>query len=447
MVCRVLPFFMNPEVRVRFAPSPTGYLHVGGARTALFNWLYARHCGGRFILRIEDTDKARNTEAAVQVILDGLAWLGLDWDEGPLKGGSCGPYFQSAREDIYLRYFERLRGGGYLYEDQGAWRFRSPRQKVTVPDLICGSIEFDLSNPATHPDMTIRRADGSWIFHFVNVVDDIEMRISHVIRGEDHLSNTPKHLELFSALGEPPPKYAHIPLILNKNGSKMSKRDEGASITSYLDNGYVPEAVRNYLTLLGWSPKDGREILDLSETVESFELEKVHRKNAQFDLEKCTWLNGQYLLKMEGPRFIERAVRFLRTSKFAYADHALLPTVLELVKEKIKIFSELAASIGFFFTDEFIIDEGALAKAFAGQHTRLQLAAVTESFAHLDAWSGPALETALKETALKENFKPNSLLLPIRVAVSGRSGGPSLFPMLETLGREKTIQRLRNQHP
>ena len=196
---------MTP-VRVRFAPSPTGYLHVGGARTALFNWLFARKHGGTFILRVEDTDQSRNTEEAVQVIYDGLQWLGLDWDEGPLAAGNYGPYFQSQRNAIYERYLEQLRAGGHIYEDGGAMRFRSPRQTVVVDDPVCGRIEFDMSNPATHPDMTIRRPDGSWIFHFVNVVDDIEMKVSHVIRGEDHLSNTPKHVELYNMLGVKPPR-------------------------------------------------------------------------------------------------------------------------------------------------------------------------------------------------------------------------------------------------
>ena len=233
---------MASDVRVRFAPSPTGYLHIGGARTALFNWLFARHTGGTFVLRIEDTDRSRNTAEATQVIYDGLRWLGLDWDEGPQVGGDFGPYFQSERNEIYERYLAKLSGDGHTFEDQGAIRFRSPREHVVVDDIICGKIEFDLTNPETHPDMTIRRPDGSWIFHFVNVVDDIEMKITHVIRGDDHLSNTPKHIELYRALGAEPPRFAHIPLILNHDGSKMSKRDLGASITTYIEDGYLPEA-------------------------------------------------------------------------------------------------------------------------------------------------------------------------------------------------------------
>ncbi len=435
---------MNPNVRVRFAPSPTGYLHVGGARTALYNWLFARHCGGTFVLRIEDTDKARNTESAVRVILEGLSWLGLDWDEGPVKGGSKGPYFQSQREETYLRHFESLLAGGHLYQDQGAWRFKSPRQKVTVEDIICGDVEFDLSNPATHPDMTIRRPDGSWIFHFVNVVDDIEMGISHVIRGEDHLSNTPKHLELITALGHQPPRYAHIPLILNGNGSKMSKRDEGASITSYIENGYVPEAVINYLALLGWSPKDGREELSRDELIGLFDLEKVHRKNAQFDIGKCLWINGQHLMHMPSENFVLKALDYLQAHGFPHHGSRSLPAILGLMREKIKTFSELPSSLEFFFDENFPTDPTAATKAFGNPQQLFHLQAVADSLNTLETWSASAIEEMLKHTAERLGIKPNSLLLPMRVAVSGRAGGPSLYPTLEILGRETCVRRIRS---
>ena len=219
---------MSSAVRVRFAPSPTGFLHIGGARTALFNWLFARHTGGTLVLRIEDTDQARNTAEATQAIYEGCAGSGSNWDEGPQAGGEFGPYFQSERNDnLRTASRDNCEAAGHLFEENGAIRFRSPREHVVVDDVVCGKIEFDLTNPETHPDMTIRRPDGSWIFHFVNVVDDIEMKISHVIRGEDHLSNTPKHIELYRALGAEPPRFAHIPLILNQDGSKMSKRDVG----------------------------------------------------------------------------------------------------------------------------------------------------------------------------------------------------------------------------
>src|SRR5205809_507584 len=307
---------MTPKIRVRFAPSPTGYLHIGGARTALFNWLFARRHEGKFILRIEDTDRMRNTEEAAAAIYEGLRWLGLDWDEGPHAGGDFGPYLQSERTDIYERYLKKLQDAGHIFEDAGALRFRSPREHVMVDDVVCSKIDFDLTTPGTHPDMTIRRPDGSWIFHFVNVIDDIEMKISHVVRGEDHLSNTPKHIQLYRALGATPPRFAHIPLILNLDGSKMSKRDQGASLITYIENGYLPEAVRNYLCLLGWSPKDDREKLDLAEVVQLFDLAKVHRKNAAFDLEKCTWLNGEYLRELSDERFREMGRQALERAEF-----------------------------------------------------------------------------------------------------------------------------------
>jgi glutamyl-tRNA synthetase len=435
---------MSSAVRVRFAPSPTGYLHVGGARTALFNWLYARHHGGRFILRIEDTDRARNTEEAVRVILDGLRWLGLDWDEGPGADGSHGPYFQSQREEVYLRHFEQLRDGGHLYEDQGAWRFRSQRAVVTVEDAVCGTIHFDLSNPETHPDMTIRRPDGSWIFHFVNVVDDIEMQISHVIRGEDHLSNTPKHLELFKALGHAPPRYAHIPLILNRDGSKMSKRDAGASITSYIEGGYAPEAVRNYLSLLGWSPKENREVLELEETVHLFDLGGITRKNAHFDLDKCLWLNGQHIARMTPARLLELCTPFLEKAGVPCAQTELLERVLGLVREKLKLLSEAPDWISYFFTEDYPFAAEAVAKVFCNPTTPDRLHALARAFENLSPWSAETIEHALKDTAAALGAKYTELLLPTRVAVSGRASGPNLFPMLEILGGARSAARIRN---
>jgi len=435
---------MNSEIRVRFAPSPTGYLHVGGARTALFNWLFARHHGGTFVLRIEDTDKARNTQEAVQVILDGLRWLGLDWDEGPEKDGGHGPYFQSQREHLYEKYFQQLLASGHLYEDGGAWRFRSLREVVVVDDIVCGRIEFDLSNRETHPDMTIRRPDGSWIFHFVNVVDDIEMRISHVIRGEDHLSNTPKHLELFKALGCQPPQYAHIPLILNKDGSKMSKRDAGASITGYIEAGYAPEAVRNYLSLLGWSPKDDRELLEIEETIRLFDLSKVNRKNAHFDLDKCLWLNSQHLAKTPLDRYRQMCLPFVQKAGISFSAPEALDPVLALVREKVKVLSEIPAWITYFYTEDYPFDPEAVRKAFTNPVAAERLAILAAAFEGLSDWNAINIEAILKQTATELSAKPNELLLPTRVSVSGRASGPNLFPMLEVLGRERSVTRIRH---
>jgi glutamyl-tRNA synthetase len=431
------------SVRVRFAPSPTGSLHIGGARTALFNWLYARHSGGSFVLRIEDTDKARNTAEATQAIYDGLRWLGLDWDEGPDAGGDHGPYFQSQREAIYQGYLDRLQASGHLYEQEGATRFRFAREKITVADLICGDVEIDMTDPDTNPDMTIRRPDGSWIFHFVNVVDDIEMRISHVIRGEDHLSNTPKHIQLYRALGVTPPRFAHIPLILNMDGSKMSKRDRGASLGGYVDLGYSPEAVRNYLCLLGWSPKDNREKLDIHEVVRIFDLKNVNRKNAAFDLDKCTWLSGEYLREIDGETFQQRAREALDRAgiDLGLFSPEYIRAAIETCRGKLKIFSEMPAYAGFYFKSEVEYDPEAAGKQFTAEN-RPRIEAVRAAFAGLGEFSAAAVEGALKATAAGFGVKVGVLVHPTRLALTGAAAGPSLYHLIEVLGKAEALRRI-----
>jgi glutamyl-tRNA synthetase len=428
------------SVRARFAPSPTGYLHVGGARTALFNWLFARKRGGKFILRIEDTDEKRNTPEAMQAIYEGLRWLDLDWDEGPDKGGDFGPYFQSQRNDVYERHLARLEAGGHVYVDEGAIRFRSPRKTVIVEDLVCGRIEFDMSNPGTHPDMTIRRPDGSWIFHFVSVVDDLEMKITHVIRGEDHLSNTPKHVELYRALGAEPPAFAHIPLILNQEGRKLSKRDGGSSVAYFVENGYTPEAVRNYLCLLGWSPKDNREKLPLEEILQLFELESINRRNAIFDLDKCFWLNGQYILQMSLERFCELSLPFVERAGIRYGSREELLRALAIVKHKVKHLSDVPAWIGFLFTEDYPFEE-ASRETLRKPGALDRLRALGEALKGLRDWSHASIEARLKETAAALGVKAGELVHPARVAVSGKSVGPGLYEMLEVLGRERVLAR------
>lgn len=429
-------------VRTRFAPSPTGFLHVGGARTALFNWLFARKHGGTFLLRIEDTDEKRNTPEANQVIFDGLNWLGLDWDEGPDKGGDYGPYRQSERNAIYEKHLAVLEAGGHVYKDEGSIRFRSPRKTVLVEDMICGRIEFDMSNPATHPDMTIRRPDGSWIFHFVNVVDDIEMKLTHVIRGEDHLSNTPKHIELYNALGATPPKFAHIPLILNHEGKKLSKRDGGSSITYFLDHGYAPEAVINYLCLLGWSPGENRERLDVAEIRELFDLEHINRRNAIFDLDKCFWLNGQHILAMSLERFVQLAKPFVEKAGIPYGTEAALLPALAIVKPKVKHLSDVPDWIGFLFTEDFAMDAEAVEKSLKKPGAAARLTALSQAFVGVTDWTHATLETTLKATATALGIKTGELVHPARVALSGRSVGPGLYEMIEVLGKDRTLARL-----
>ncbi|MDQ6626227.1 MAG: glutamate--tRNA ligase, partial [Verrucomicrobiota bacterium] len=362
---------------------------------------------------------------------------------GPQVGGDFGPYFQSQRNDIYARYLRQLQDSGHVYDDGGAIRFRSPREHVVVDDIVCGRIDFDLTNPETHPDMTIRRPDGSWIFHFVNVVDDIETKISHVIRGEDHLSNTPKHIELYQAFGAPPPRFAHIPLILNKDGSKMSKRDVGASLNTYIDEGFLPEAVRNYILLLGWSPKDNRERMSLEEMIARFELENINRKAASFDLEKCTWLNGEYAREITGERLYEMGKAALTrggidTSAFP---PSYVRAALDTCVGKVRIFSELSTYAGFYFREDFPFDPEAAAKQFTPEN-KPRLRALREAFGALDTFDAATLETTLKATAAQLGLKAGPLVHPTRLAVTGSPSGPSLYHLLEVLGKEKVLARI-----
>jgi glutamyl-tRNA synthetase len=437
--------------RVRFAPSPTGFLHVGGARTALFNWLYARHTGGTFILRIEDTDAARNSQEAVDVILNGLRWLGLDWDEGPLTGdatgpgkGDRGPYFQSQRKENYQRRVEALLSHGLAYEQEGAVKFKMTREPVTIHDLVVGDVVRKLTDREEQdPDFVIQRSDGQPVFHLVNVIDDLEMDITHVIRGEDHLSNTPRHIALFRAFGVNPPHYAHLPLILNADGSKMSKRDQGASLTTYLDEGFLAEAVVNYLCLLGWSPKDNREKLSRDEVIERFDLPQILRHNARFDSEKLLWLQGEYARELGDDRFYELAVHAF--AKAGIDTNAFpLPFVkaaLDTCKGKFKMFSELLAYAGFYFTDKVEYDAEAAKKDFVPEN-RPRLEKLRDAFAAAPKFDAATLEAALKETARALGVKAGVLVHPCRLAVTGKPAGPSLYHLLEVLGKEKVMARI-----
>jgi glutamyl-tRNA synthetase len=435
----------TPPVRVRFAPSPTGSLHVGGARTALFNWLYARAHGGTFVLRVEDTDAARNTAAAQAAITDGLSWLGIDWDEGPEKGGPHAPYYQSQRGAIYDAYFQKLVDAGHTYtEENGAVRFRSPRRTIVLPDKICGDIKIDRSK---EPDMTIRRPDGSYIFHFVNVVDDIEMEISHVIRGEDHIYNTGKHIELFEAFGANPPVYAHIPLILKDDGSKMSKRDHGGSVTYYQEMGMLPAAVVNYLCLLGWSPKDDREILTIDEILPLFRWENIGHSNAKFDLEKCRWFNAQYLAQLDAAGFHHLAIAWLlrQTPSLPGTDDPRLSGALPLIQPKIKALGELAEHLPMLFDGTAPIVEDARAKLAAQPDLPHRLQTLRTHLETVADWTGPHLQTAIAAAATALAIKPGALMFPLRVLLTGQSHGVDLLPALEWLGRKESLARIQTR--
>ncbi|KAB2646600.1 MAG: glutamate--tRNA ligase [Verrucomicrobia bacterium] len=439
--------------RVRFAPSPTGYLHIGGARTALFNWLYARHTGGTFVLRIEDTDAARNSQEAVDVILQGLRWLGLDWDEGPLTSdatgaskGDRGPYFQSQRKANYTARVEALLSRGLAYEHQGAIKFKMTREPILIPDLVVGDVVRPLTDREEQdPDWVLVRSDGQPVFHFVNVVDDLEMGITHVIRGEDHLSNTAKHIALFRAFGVEPPKYAHIPLILNGDGSKMSKRDKGASLTTYGDDGFLPEAVNNYLCLLGWSPKDNTEKLSLAEVIERFDLPQILRHNAKFDFEKLTWLQGEYCRELAPDRFYELGVHAFAkagvdTNRF---DTAYVKAALDTCRGKIKTFSELPAYAGFYFTEDIAYDPEAAKKSFVPEN-KPRVEKVRDAFGKLATFDAASIEAALKAAATELGVKVGVLIHPTRLATTGNPNGPSLYHLLEVLGKEKVLGRILN---
>lgn len=421
-------------IRTRFAPSPTGYLHVGGARTALFNWLFARKHGGTFVLRVEDTDTARNTEEARRAIFDGLNWLGLDWDEGEGKGGDYGPYNQSERDELYQKHFDTLLAADRVYQDEGAWRFRFERKPIVMHDLVCGEVTIDYCDESNTPDMVIRRSDGSFVFHFVNVVDDLEMKISHVIRGEDHLMNTPKHLQLFAALGAEPPQYAHIPLILNADGSKMSKRDEGAAVSEYATKGFLPEATINFLALLGWSPKDDSEVFSPEELTAKFSLENINRAPAKYDATKCIWLNQQHLLALSKEDFATAA------TPFCLPTPADFPAIAASVQEKVSLLSEVPEAIAFYLDADYPFDSETVSKVAKNNEAAPLLSALAASFRALPNWSSP--KDSIADTAVANGAKPGQLMFPLRVALSGKSGGPDLAEILAILGQAESIRRI-----
>jgi glutamyl-tRNA synthetase len=423
---------MEEKVRVRFAPSPTGPLHIGSARTALFNFLYAKKHSGVFVLRYEDTDLARSQKVFEENIEQGLAWLGFKADE---------MYHQSERETVYRSYLQKLTDGGLTYEHDGGVYFQIPEdnRKVVVDDLIRGKVEFQSQD---FDDLVLFKKDGSPTFHFANVVDDIEMGITHVIRGEDHLSNTPKHIMLYQALGATPPQFAHIPMILNEDRSKMSKRTGDVNLDDYRQNGYLPEAVINFIVQLGWSDPKSREFLTLDEVVESFDLSRVQKGGAIFSVKHLNHLNHHYLMQKTDDEYFEIAEPYIRPF---LGDEALLKKALKLVQDRAKILSEIPELIDFFFTQPeydsplLIFKKSSPEQTAKGLDTALKvLEAIDET-----AWDKTRLQQILDEALVAEGLQPGDLFWPVRVALSGREASPSPVELLEALGRDESLLRIK----
>lgn len=470
---------MTEEVRVRFAPSPTGYLHIGGARTALFNWLFARHNGGKFILRIEDTDRARSTEAATAAILEGLSWLGLDWDEGPyyqmdsvakcaeaaatlVASGKayecfCQPEeLQSRREEAQrqkrqYRYDRSCLGltaeAKVELRRQGrvpVVRFRVPESlEIKIRDLIRGEVTF---NSDVLGDMIILRPDGVPTYNFAVVIDDHYMGITHVIRGEDHLSNTPKQIMLYEALGYDVPVFGHLPMILGKDKTLLSKRHGATSVVVYRDEGYLPEAVVNYLALLGWSLDDKSTILERSTIIKEFSLERVGKAAAVFDMDKLKWMNGMYIRALEPEELLATVAPFWEAAGLIDGEELEAQTsrLIEIVKicaERLTLLGDIVQLSDFFFREP-VYEAASVEKVIRKEGVAKALVAVGEALAGLAEWTPTGIEDVLRGLAERLELKPGKLFQPIRVAVSGKSVSPPLFESLWILGKDESLGRI-----
>jgi glutamyl-tRNA synthetase len=409
-------------MKVRFAPSPTGELHVGGARTALYNWLLARGSGGSLVLRIEDTDRERSTPENVDQILDALNWLGIDWDEGP--------YSQYERADHHREAIERLLSEGHAYEDEGAVRLRVPDEGETVvEDAIRGPVTFPHS---AIDDFVIRRSDGSALYNLAVAVDDLDMGVTDVVRGEDHLSNTPRQVMILRALGAEPPRYAHLPLLHGPDGKKLSKRHGAASVQELRDAGYLPEAVRNYLALLGWGLDEESTIISTDELIRSFSLDRVNRAPAVFDEQKLRWMNGRYL------RELDPADLAARLEALTGRDGLL--EAATVAQEKLQTLADFWPLAGF-LVEAQPIDEKAWEKVM--QNGGLErLRRVRELLSDVDPFSADRVEEALRGLVDELAVKPKDVFQPLRVAVSGSTVSPGIFESVAALGREATLTRI-----
>jgi glutamyl-tRNA synthetase len=419
-----------PAPRLRFAPSPTGYLHVGGARTALFNWLYARRHGGVFILRIEDTDVERSSDEMVTGILDGLRWLGISWDEGPEVGGPHAPYFQSQRLERYRDAARALVASGNAFEDEGAIRFRVPPGKTTFTDSVHGPIEFDNEHIES---FVILRSDTHPTYHLSVVVDDIDMEVTHVVRGDDHISNTPKQVLLYNAFGRTPPAFAHVPLIMGPDKKRLSKRHGATSVMEYEKQGYLPEAMFNFLALLGWGTGSDDELFTKEELVARFNLEGISGGNAVFNTDKLDWFNHQHLLRLSDDELCARLglARSEATSK-----------ILALLRPRCKKLTDFVDQLSPFFADPETYDADGVKKHLSAPEMLGHLQALRDAYAELPEWEAGALEKCLRELAAARSAKAAALIHGTRLAMTGRMVSPGLFEMLVLLGRDRVLARM-----
>ena len=421
--------------RVRFAPSPTGYLHIGGMRTCLYNWLFARKTGASFILRIEDTDQSRSEPQYLDDIVKMLKWLGLHEDEGP--------FFQSQRINIYQEYASKLMEMGMAYEERAqgspgcAMRFRLPREEVSFNDLVYGEIKIDNS---LAEDFIIIKSDGMPAYNFACVVDDALMGITHVIRGEDHVSNTPRQIALYQALDFPLPQYVHVPMILGHDGKRLSKRHGATSVAAYKDEGYVPQGLLNYLALLGWSPGDDREVMDLDEMISSFSLERINKKSAVFDPEKLIWMNGQHIRKMPIDQLQDILNKVIDPSLTKVPGWKML---VELHQPRLRLLNDFPQQTLYYYQDKILYEAEAIKKHFSDEQVPgrlLKLAAVLEG---LETYNGEHIERGIRDLARQLDIKVALLIHPARIALTGGSASPGIFDIMVLLGRARVCERLK----
>lgn len=424
-------------VRVRFAPSPTGNLHIGGGRTALFNWLFAQSQKGKFILRIEDTDKERSKKEFVDEILDSLKWLGFDWDE---------LYYQSGRFDNYRMHADKLLKSGLAYiekspEGKEAIIYKVPARKIKVDDLIRGGIEFD---SGLIKDQVLIKSDGTPTYNFACVVDDAEMNITHIIRGDDHISNTPKQILLYEALGWTLPYFAHLPLIMGMDGGRLSKRTGATAISDYRKMGYLPEALLNYLLLLSWAPGDNRELININEAVKLFDIKDVNKTAAAFDLKKLDWMNNQYLKSADPQRLADELIPLLQAKGYINKDNfnrGYLLALVKLFQARLSRLNDFPDWADFFFLDQPVMDEAAVKKYLASDLSK-ELRLFAQSVDNLADFNIVNIEGAFRSLVAELGIEAKKLIHPVRVALTGKTIGPGLFEVIYYLGKEKSVKRM-----